>query len=141
MSIPQLSIFVENRVGRLLDVTHLLKEQSIDIKALSLSDTVDYGIFRLIVNDPKKAQKILKQNSIVSRVDEVLAVDIEHKPGSLHDTLSYLFEEKINVEYMYVTASKSKGRVIVILSLDNTEKAKIALEKRSINRAKLEDIE
>jgi hypothetical protein len=141
MSIPQLSIFIENRVGRLLELTKLFKDSGIDIKALSLSDTVDYGIFRLIVSHPDKAAEILKQNNIICRMDQVLAVIIEHRPGSLHQMLSILIEDHINVEYMYVTTANISGQVVVILSVDNTDKAIQALNHHGIQRAKLEDIE
>jgi hypothetical protein len=140
MSVTQLSIFLENKIGRLLEVTGILKDAGIDIKAISLSDNVDYGIFRMIVSDPEKAYGLFHEKNIICKKNEVIAVIIPHRPGGLHDLLGKLISNKINVEYMYVTSHTDPERVVMILSVDKVSDAIRALDAAGIKRARIEDI-
>ena len=140
MSITQLSIFIENKVGRMLDVTGILKDANIDIKAMSLSDNADYGILRLIVSDPIRAYDVLSQKNIICKKTEVLAAIISHSPGALHDLLGALINNNINVEYMYVAASKDVENVVIILSVDKVEQAIVAIKSSGISKASLENL-
>ncbi|HVO39076.1 MAG TPA: ACT domain-containing protein [Spirochaetia bacterium] len=123
MSVKQISIFLENKKGRLAEVTHLLAAEKINIRALSLADTADFGVLRIIVNDPDACLAVLKANSIVAQVTEVIAVEIEDKPGGLARALAVLDAAGLNVEYMYAYVEKKKDNAIVICKIDDRERA------------------
>ncbi|MCK5707266.1 MAG: ACT domain-containing protein [Candidatus Aureabacteria bacterium] len=133
MKLKQLSIFIENRSGRLAEIAKLLYEQNINIRALSLADTADFGILRLIVNDIAKAHDILKEANFTVNETEVLAVEVPDKPGGLNGILGILSEENINLEYMYAFVEKSFDKAILVLRFENIEKAIEALKKHDIN--------
>lgn len=126
MTIKQISIFVENKPGRLKEVTNILKDNGINIRALSIADTKDFGILRIIVNDPEKACAALKSAKCTVTITEVLAVGIEDKPGGITTVMDTLYENKISVEYMYAFVSKSDDDAYVILRVvDNNNAAKV----------------
>jgi hypothetical protein len=127
MLIKQISAFIENTHGRLAEVTGYLSEEDINIHALSIADTTDFGILRMIVSDPDKTKEILRRNGLTVKSSDVVAVGISHTPGSLHRVLSRLEKEDINIEYMYAFTSRPQDHdAIVILRLGNQE---AALEK------------
>ena len=121
--IKQISIFVENKPGRLKAMTNILKDNNIDIRALSIADTKDFGILRLIVNDPDKTCEVLKNAECTVTITEVLAVGLEDKPGGLAVVMDTLFENSISVEYMYAFFSKLEGQASVILRVNDNQKA------------------
>ncbi|MDR0975307.1 MAG: acetolactate synthase [Ruminococcus sp.] len=123
MLIKQLSVFVENKQGRLSAITDILRESGIDIRALSLADTRDFGILRLIVNDVDKAYSALKSGECLVSLTDVIAVSIEDKPGGLTEAMDLLTQADISVEYMYAFISKSAGSASVILRVDDNKKA------------------
>ena len=133
MKIKQLSIFLENKSGRLAHITRILGDAGINLLALSLADSADFGILRLIVDDVEKAQKTLKKNHVISTINEVLAVEVENKPGGLADILDALVKKGVNVEYMYAFAEKLTGRAALILRFDDTDKALVCLQKAGMN--------
>lgn len=133
MKIKQLSIFLENKAGRLAHITDLLGKAQVNLLALSLADSSDYGILRVIVNDAAKAQKVLKENQIVNTVNEVLAVEVEDRPGGLAKLLDLLVKANVNVEYMYAFSEPHSGRAALIFRFDDPEKALVALQKAGIN--------
>ncbi|MDR1017867.1 MAG: amino acid-binding protein [Lachnospiraceae bacterium] len=112
-TIKQLSIFIENREGRLDEVLHVLGENDINIVALSLADTEDYGMLRLIVSDPLKAKMILKEAGITSMVTDVVAIKVSHATGSLSSAMHVIVEAGINVEYMYCFANGAEASAIL----------------------------
>lgn len=114
----QLSVFIENREGRLEDVLNLLKEQNINIISLSLADTSDYGMLRLIVSDPEKGRKALKDNGFSATLNDVVAVTLPHKVGALQEILHILCKEDLNIEYMYALCTKTDEAAIVIKASD-----------------------
>ncbi len=132
MSVRQISIFLENKKGRLAEVTRLLAARRINIRALSLADTADFGILRIIVNDPDACLAVLKQNSIIAQVTEVLAVEMEDKPGGLERVLAVLDAAGLNVEYMYAYVEKTKDNAIVICKIDDRERAARVLKEKGI---------
>ena len=132
MKIKQISIFLENRSGRLAEVTEILYKENINIRALSLADTADFGVLRIIVNDPDECLKILKQTGFVARETDVLAVEIEDKPGGLFHVLDTLNKGGINVEYMYAFVEKKRTNAVVIFKIDDQEKAVQVFEKNGI---------
>lgn len=132
MFIKQLSIFVENKPGRLSSITELLEKNNIDIRALSIADTRDFGILRLIVNDPDKALNALKSADYSVTLTNVIAIGIEDTPGGLHKAMDILYKNNISVEYMYAFISKSKDTAYVILRVENNDKAVTAMEENNI---------
>ena len=122
MFLKQLTVFLENREGRLESVTELLAENGINIACLSLADTSEYGVLRLIVSDPDKAKAALKEAGYSSRLTEVLGVRLEQVPGSVNKLTKVLAADGINIEYMY-TLSSSKEFGSMILKVSDIEKA------------------
>lgn len=130
MLIKQISIFVENKPGRLSGITRLLKENDIDIRALSIADTKDFGILRLIVSNPDKAVEVLKTHDCMVSLTSVIAVGISDKPGGLADVMDTLYAYNISVEYMYAFISKEADKAYVILRADSNDKALEALAEK-----------
>jgi hypothetical protein len=123
MKVEQISIFLENKAGRLAEVTGILGEANINIRALSLADTSDFGILRLIVNDHEKAKQILKEHGFTVGKTEVVAVEVEDRPGGLNRILRILFEAGINVEYMYAFVQQSGQNAVLIFRFDDIDNA------------------
>jgi hypothetical protein len=133
MKIKQLSVFLENRKGRLASITNVLAEAKINILALSLADTSDFGILRIIVDDVEKANAALKANNVVSMVNEVTAVEVENTPGGLARILDVLEAVGVNVEYMYAFAEPQSDKAALIFRFDDPDKAVDALGEAGIN--------
>jgi hypothetical protein len=123
MNVEQISIFIENKSGRLAEVTRILGEAGVNIRALSLADTSDFGILRLIVNDRETANKVLKEHGFTVSKTEVVAVEVPDRPGGLSQILQTLDREQINVEYMYAFVERCGGNAVIIFRFDETEKA------------------
>ena len=132
MKCDQLSIFLENRAGRLAEVTRLLSESGVNIRALSLADTSDFGILRLIVSDFDKAQKELKDAGFTVGKTTVVAVVVDDHPGGLHTLLEMLKDSGINVEYMYAFVQQSGSKAVIIFRFDRTDQAIELLTKENI---------
>ena len=113
MKIEQLSIFLENKAGRLAEVTDVLATAHINIRALSLADTSDFGILRLIVNDHEAAKNALKAAGFTVGLTSVVAVEVPHSPGGLNSILQMLGQKGINVEYMYAFLQKGDNAVLI----------------------------
>jgi hypothetical protein len=135
MNIKQISIFLENKKGKLAEVTKLLSNEGINIRALSLAETAEFGVLRLIVNDPDKCVKVLKANEVIAQVTNVIAVEIEDKPGGLNKILEIFNSSEINIEYMYAFIEKQRDNAIVIFRIDDSEKAISALKAKNISVA------
>ncbi len=133
MKVEQISIFLENKSGRLAEVTRLLGEGGINIRALTLADTSDFGILRLIVNDNARALDILKKAGFTVGKTEVVAVEVPDRPGGLADILEQFGKAGTNVEYMYAFVEKSGDDAVVIFRFDNPEQAVELLQKSGVN--------
>lgn len=133
MKVEQISIFIENKSGRLAEITRILGEAGINIRALSLADTSDFGILRLIVNDCAKANTVLKENGFTVNKTEVVAVEVPDRPGGLSAILQSLDREEINVEYMYAFVERCGGNAVIIFRFDETDKAIAALSAHNFN--------
>jgi hypothetical protein len=118
MSVEQISIFLENKSGRLAEVTSVLSQAGINIRALYLADTADFGILRLIVDDTEKARQALKDKGFTVEKTKVVAVEVPDKPGGLSIILNAINAEGINVEYMYAFVEKSGENAIVVFRFD-----------------------
>jgi len=136
----QISIFIENKSGRLAEVTDLLAKNSINIRALSLADTADFGIFRLIVNDPGSAERLLKERGFTVAKNEVVAVEVPDRPGGLAGILATLQGQSINVEYMYAFVQRSEGNAVLIFRFDDVAKAVAALRAAGVRTLDAEDM-
>ena len=123
MTINQLSVFIENKRGRLAEITKILKENGVDIRALSIADTKEFGILRLIVNDAQKAADVLKEDGFTVSLTKVVAIGIDDRPGGLAAAMEVLRDNEISVEYMYAFISRSEDIAYVILRVANNEEA------------------
>jgi hypothetical protein len=133
MKVEQISIFIENKSGRLAEIARILGDAGINIRALSLADTTDFGILRLIVNDREKAKQILKEKGFTVSKTEVIAVEVPDRPGGLSEILQSLDSESINVEYMYAFVERCGENAVIIFRFDETEKAIITLQNKGFN--------
>ena len=118
MYIKQVSIFIENREGRLVDVLETLKVNNVNIMSMSLADTSEYGLLRLIVSDPEGAKKCLKENGFSAMLTNVIGIKLIHEVGKLQDIITHLGKENINIEYMYSISSGNEDMPIVIKTSD-----------------------
>ncbi len=123
MQTEQISIFIENKAGRLSDVTGILAKAGINIRALAVADTSDFGVLRLIVDDNAKAEAALKNQGFTVRKTRVVAVEVDDRPGGLHHILDVLKNARINVEYMYAFIRQSGDKAIMIFRFDQTDEA------------------
>lgn len=129
MFIEQLSVFIENREGRLEDVLAVLKNNEVNIISLSLADTNEFGMLRLLVNKPQAANSALKRNGFSSKLTNVLAVKLSHRVGMLQELLEVICDEHINVEYMYALSTGKDDASIVLKTSDLALAEKILCEK------------
>jgi len=132
MKVEQISIFLENKAGRLAEVTRILGEAGINIRALSLADTSDFGILRLIVNEKDKAKDVLKSHGFTVGKTDVVAVEVKDQPGGLHEILGVLHKASVNVEYMYAFVQQSGSNAVIIFRFDNVDEAVRVLQESGI---------
>ncbi|HHU92925.1 MAG TPA: ACT domain-containing protein [Halanaerobiaceae bacterium] len=130
MLIKQISIFLENKSGRLAEVLNILGKNNIDLIAISISDTTDFGILRLIVNKPEETEKVLQESGCTVNSTEVLAVSVEDKPGSLAEVLAVLARESIDIEYLYAVGKDTRGAVVIVRVNDLDRAIKILTENK-----------
>jgi len=123
MKVEQISIFIENKSGRLAEITRILGDAGINIRALSLADTSDFGILRLIVDNVETAKAVLKEKGFTVSKTEVVAVEVPDRPGGLSSLLQTLDAHQINVEYMYAFVERCGGNAVIIFRFDETDKA------------------
>lgn len=129
MKVEQISVFLENRPGGLEQVTGILKDAGINIRTLTLADTSDFGILRMIVNDVEAASRVLREQGLrVSRTN-VVAVEVPDKPGGLHGILEVVTKNGINVEYLYAFVERSGENAVMIFRFDAPDKAIAVLEQ------------
>jgi hypothetical protein len=140
MTIDQISVFVENKPAQLAAITKVLGDAGIDLRAMSIADTSDFGILRIIVNDSARAQEALKAADCVVSVTEVLAVEIADQPGSLAAVLSVLAEAGISVEYLYAFITRKRDEAYVVLRVENPQKAAEILAGRDIRIASAQEL-
>ena len=141
MAINQLSVFVENKKGTILTITKAIANAGVDIRALSVADTQDFGILRLIVSDTEKAKAALHEENCVVSATQVIAVSVSDVPGGLHQVLEYLAEEDINVEYVYAFITVSGKHAYVVLRVEDNEKAAKILVDAGIKLVTQNDID
>lgn len=132
MRVKQISIFLENKSGRLAQVTGVLGDNRINIRALSIADTTDFGILRLIVNDPDQAYRVLKDAGFTVSTTDVIAVEVVDEPGGLARALRTLERAGINIEYLYAFLQKSSSAALVVFRVEQLDEAVKALQDSGI---------
>lgn len=132
MKVKQISIFLENKSGRLAQVTRVLGDNGINIRALSIADTTDFGILRLIVNDPDKAYQVLKEAGFTVSTTDVIAVEVVDEPGGLSKALQCLDRAGINIEYLYAFVQKATSAALVVFRVEQLDEAVKALQQDGI---------
>jgi hypothetical protein len=138
MMIKQLSVFLENKSGRLTEVTQTLSDNIINISAFSIADTADYGVLRMIVNKPEEAEKLLKGKGFSVHITEVICLIVPHIPGGLYRALAILSENNISIEYMYAFAVEEEASVII--RTDAINEAIKVLQEHKLELKKASDI-
>jgi hypothetical protein len=133
MAIKQISVFIENRHGALGEVTKILKNENIDIRALSIADTTDYGILRMIVSDTEKAKNAIKQAGITVHATEVLAIKVPDVPGGFSTVVDALGSKMIDIEYTYAFLTPREKEACVIVRVDDNDEAIEALKAVNID--------
>ncbi|MCX7635323.1 MAG: ACT domain-containing protein [Syntrophales bacterium] len=131
MKVEQISVFLENKPGGIAEVTRIIKDANINIRTLSLADTTDFGILRLIVNDVDKTSRVLRDNGFRVSRTTVVAVEVPDRPGGLHSILEVLTRENINVEYLYAFVEKSGENAVIIFRFDDSDAAIEVLKKNN----------
>ena len=132
MRVKQISVFIENRSGRLRELTKTLGNNGINIRALSLADTSDYGILRLIVDKPSEALNVLKNANFTLAETDVIAVEVPDEPGGLANVLGYITEAGINIEYMYAFVEKSSNNALLIFRIEDIDGTVSILKKNNV---------
>lgn len=133
MKVKQISIFLENKSGRLAQVTRVLGNNSINIRALSIADTTDFGILRLIVNNPDAAYQILKEAGFTVSTTDVIAVEVKDDPGGLAKVLEILQNVSINIEYLYAFLQKATNAALVVFRVEQLDEAIKVLQENNIS--------
>lgn len=140
MLINQLSVFVENKTGRLAAVIEALGKNNINMSALSLADASEYGILRIIVDDPDRAAEVLRDIGVIVKVTKVLAVSMADTPGGLSGILDIFLKNDINVDYMYAFVGKTADRAVMVVKASDPKKAEEVLESAGISTLATDDV-
>jgi hypothetical protein len=133
MKIPQLSLFLENKPGHLSAICRTLAEANLNILTLSLADTQQFGILRLIIGDWKRAKEVLEQAGFVINVTEVVATEVEDRPGGMAEILEIIEQSGTNIEYMYAFTFRSRDRAVLVFRFDDPDTAIRILQAKGIN--------
>jgi len=135
MTIKQISVFIENKPGVMVTVTEALGKAGIDVRALSLADTQDFGILRMIVDDTAKAKAVLNEVGCVTSVTDVIAAAVPDKPGAMTEILNKISETGLNIEYIYAFVSPKNKKAYIVLRIKDIDTALIALKDKGIELA------
>ena len=133
MIIKQISLFMESSTGRLAGATDLLAEAKINLRAISIADTTEFGILRLIADQPEKAVKLLKEAGFAARETDVIAVEIADEPGSLARIMALFRDEGVGIEYLYASLEHRAGKAVIVMKVDNSVAALALLEKHGFS--------
>ncbi len=141
MKITQISVFLENKKGRLYEVSALLGSNGINIRALTIAEEENFGVLRVIVDKPQKALEALKEKGFIASMTDIVAVEVDDKPGGLASILKILSENELNVEYMYGFVEKFSERALLVFRFDDTDKAAEFLKTNSIKVVGTQELE
>ncbi len=141
MKLTQISVFLENRKGRLYEVCAILGKAGINIRALTIAETESFGVLRLVVDKPDQAIKLFHENQVTANRTDVVAVEIDDKPSGLADVLKILSDHDLNVEYMYGFMEKSSDKALMVFRFDEPERAGKVLTAAGVNVVTRKDIQ
>ena len=140
MNVTQISVFLENRAGQLSNITRVLSENGVDLRAINIAETQDYGVLRIIPADAQKASSVLLENGFIMAMTPVIAVAVPDRPGGLNSLLEALAEENIGIEYMYSVFSMNSGEALMVLQVGETQKVSEILSTKGFRTVAIEDI-
>ena len=140
MIVKQLSAFIENKAGRLAELAETLAANDVDVSALSLADSADYGVARMIVSDPEKAAKVLRESGVICKITSVLAVAMEDTPGGFAKVLHLLKNQSHEIKYMYACISRHEGKALMIFSVEDVNAAEALIAGTSAGNVHPGDI-
>ncbi len=140
MFIKQISVFMENRPGRLAEITKVLSDNDIDMRAINIADTTDFGILRMIVNDTERAEAVLRENNMTASVADVLAISIDDSVGSFSRVICLLKDDEISIEYIYSFIGEKSAKAVIVIKTNDGEKALALLQKNDVRVLSLEDL-
>ena len=140
MNVTQISVFLENRAGQLSNITRVLSENGVDLRAINIAETADYGVLRIIPADAQKASAVLLENGFIMAMTPVIAVAVPDRPGGLNSLLEALSEENIGIEYMYSVFSSNSGEALMVLQVGEAEKVAEILSTKGFRTVAIEDI-
>ncbi|MBQ1225547.1 MAG: acetolactate synthase [Clostridia bacterium] len=141
MAIKQLTVFVENKQGAVVSITDTLSRHSINMRALSIAETQDFGILRLIVDDEKTAEKILTDEGYLIKITEIIGVKISDKPGKLSEALRVLSDSKINIEYLYAFMARTEKHAYVVIRVEDNSAAEAVLTEAGFKLVTQADVD
>jgi hypothetical protein len=134
MALRQISVFLENKSGRLADVSGLIGEAGLNLRAISIADTADFGILRMIVDKPDDALAILEKKGFTARENKVLGVEVDDSPGGLSKIMKTFYENDVNIEYLYSSLEHGQGKAVIIFKVEDVEHGINILEKYNMSR-------
>ena len=140
MFIKQIYEFMENRPDRLAEITKVLSDNDIDMRAINIADTTDFGILRMIVDDPEKAERVLRENNMTASVTDVLAVSIDDTVGAFRKVIALLKEENISIEYIYSFIGEKSAKAVIVIKTNDSEHAIQLLQQGGINVLSSDDL-
>lgn len=140
MNVTQISVFLENRAGQLSNITRVLSENGVDLRAINIAETADYGVLRIIPADAQKASAVLLENGFIMAMTPVIAVAVPDRPGGLNSLLEALAEEEIGIEYMYSVFSSNSGEALMVLQVSEADKTAEVLRKHNFKTVTVEEI-
>ena len=140
MNVTQISVFLENRAGQLSNITRVLSENGVDLRAINIAETQDYGVLRIIPADAQKASSVLLENGFIMAMPPVIAVAVPDRPGGLNSLLEALAEENIGIEYMYSVFSMNSGEALMVLQVGEAEKVSEILSTKGFRTVAIEAI-
>ena len=134
MSVKQISVFLENKSGRLADVTRVLGEGGVNLRAITIADTADFGILRLIADDPDKALQILEGGGFTAKVTEVLAVEVPDTPGGLAKAMTLFSKNDVNIEYLYASLEHTQQKAVIVFKVEELTRGEKVLAESDMNQ-------
>ncbi|WP_319561656.1 ACT domain-containing protein [Marispirochaeta sp.] len=136
MTIQQISVFLENKSGRLAEVTKTLGQAGVNMRAATIADTADFGILRIVVDNPQKALEALDSQGFTAKVTEVFAIELEDHPGGLAEIMELFHKTGVNIEYLYSSLENKNNKAVVIFKVDDTEHGNKIFRKHNLTAIK-----
>ena len=140
MFIKQISVFMENRPGRLAEITKVLSDNDIDVRAINIADTTDYGILRMIVNDEVKAEKVLRENNMTASVTDVIAISIPDTVGAFSTVINLLKDKGISIEYIYSFIGEKSNKAVIVIKTNKLDESLETLKNNGVEVLTKEEV-